>query len=233
MKIIEQGHKWVDSPNRGDAFHRIELAARNCYKSEDDKKKSASELIRDLLKKGHESVIEHVNATIRLVTDRGVSHELVRHRLATYSQESTRYCNYSKGRFGGEITLIAPVWYPVNMLTAINDKSIPETWKEETSSLETSFLFRMKRWVACCAKAETEYMQMLAAGATPQEARAILPNSLKTEVIMTANMREWRHILRLRTSAAAHPQIRDLFQPVLSDMDRMYPELFEDIAGNS
>ena len=233
MHIVEQDHEWIDLPDRDDAMRRIELAARNCYKSEGDKKKSASELVKGLIKKGHESVIEHGGATVRLATDRGVSHELVRHRLAAYSQESTRYCNYSKWRFGGKIMVVRPVWYPWEIIRNPTEHTAATYTKELHAKYDEHLLIRAAHWVNSCESAEHDYMRMLEAGATPQEARAVLPNSLKTEVVMTANMREWRHILRLRASAAAHPQIRDLFQPLLNDMDNAYPELFEDIASNS
>jgi len=182
MKIINQYCEWVQAPPKN-ALQIIEAAGRTCYKSESKiSKESAQEFARMILTRGHESVIEHVSASMRFITDRGVTHEMVRHRLASYSQESTRYCNYGKA---GEITVIRPVfWHPGN-----------EAWDV---------------WVASMTEAEDKYMKLLFISASPQEARTVLPNSLKTEIVMTANLREWRHFFKLRCAAAAHPQMRDL-----------------------
>ena len=128
----------------------------------------------------------------------------MRHRLASYSQESTRYCNYSKEAFGKEITVIRPPF-----------------WTECDE--------RYKTWEQACRDAETAYFAMLAYGASPQEARSVLPNSLKTEIVMTANLREWRHVFTLRCSAAAHPQMQQLMKPVLAEFQSHLPELFDDI----
>lgn len=205
MKIVNPSFHVLSAPTYDDLLVLIERAGRVCYKSEDQiTKRSAEKLIKSLIKRGHHSVIEHGNITLKIICDRGISHELVRHRLASYSQESTRYCNYSKGKFDKEISCIKPYF-----------------WKE------TSHKFDL--WARACESAETYYMGLLADGATAQEARAVLPNSLKTEIVVSANIREWRHILKLRTSVRAHPQMREIMMPILKWAYNKYPVFFEDI----
>ncbi len=183
----------------------IEAAGRTCYKSEDRiTAESAEKFVKHVVDSGHESVLEHGNITVKFVCDRGVSHELVRHRLAAYSQESTRYCNYGKNRFENEITVIKPFFF--------NEDS------------EEFFL-----WHSACIYAEKVYLEMINRGITPEKARSVLPNSLKTENVMTANIREWRHVLKLRTSEKAHPQIRELMLPLLAELSEKYPILFADL----
>lgn len=186
-------------------LQHIELCGRVCYKSEDKiTDTSAPTFVENIIKRSHEAVLEHASATVKFVVDRGVSHEIVRHRLAAYCQESTRYCNYFKEGFGGEITFIQP-----------------------------SFLDRGTRgwelWVLACEQAEKAYFDLLNWGCSPQEARAVLPNSLKTEVVMTANLREWRHFFKLRTAKAAHPQMREVTIPLLKRMQELIPVVFDDI----
>ena len=155
------------------------------------------------MKRGHEAVIEHGSVSVRFTCDRGVSHEIVRHRLASYCQESTRYCNYGKEDFGSEITVIKPCSLD----------------KDGTA---------YRHWFWACSQAEEAYFNMLDFGCTPQEARSVLPNSTKTEVVMTANMREWRRFLRLRTAPAAHPDMREVAKMLLTEMQTRYPAFFED-----
>ena len=157
--------------------------------------------MRKIIKSGHESVLEHASITVRFICDRGVSHEIVRHRLASYSMESTRYCDYSKDKFGGEISVIEPVG-----------------GGDELALLKSS-----------CSYAETIYQHMISMGVSPQIARAVLPTCLKTELIMTANLREWRHFLRLRTSEAAHPQIRALAVELRDKLREAVPAVFDDV----
>lgn len=186
-----------------DAAQFIERAGRTCYKSEDRiTSDSAAKFIRMLLERGHESVIEHAYASFRVICDRGVSHEFVRHRLFSYSQESTRYCNYSKAKYGNEITVIEPPG-----LTAIQ---------------------RIK-WTDSVKAAEYSYMCMLEDGCKPEIARSVLPNCLKTELVATANFREWRHFLRMRTSPKAHPQMREVAQAIGIILCRESPEVFGDM----
>lgn len=183
----------------------IEAAGRVCYKSEDKiGEGSAEAFVRGLLKRGHEAVIEHAKITVKFTCDRGVSHEIVRHRMASYCQESTRYCNYEGVKFGKEIAVIDPD------ALRLSEKAYAH-------------------WVTACLCAETAYFEMLNAGAKPQDARSVLPNSLKTEVVMTANMREWRHFFRLRCAPAAHPQMREVAKKALRMFHEAVPVLFDDI----
>ena len=206
MKIIKPSYEILDVINPEQVMKKLELAGRVCYKSEDKiREGSAERFLRNIIKNGHESVIEHFSFSVRFICDRGVSHEMVRHRLASYSQESTRYCNYSKDGFGNEITVIEPSYLD----------------KESRS---------YQMWVRACETAEKHYFWMLECGCTPQEARAVLPNSLKTEIIMTANLREWRHFLKLRTAKNAHPQIRELALPLLRELQELLPAIFDDIS---
>ena len=169
---------------------KVERACRTCYRSEDKiEEGSAERLIRSCIKRGHHSILEHGNVTFRIVCDRGVSHEIVRHRIAAYSQESTRYCNYSQEKFGKELTFIYPSWTP----ETANEKSACPKW----------LLLQ-----EACDRIEKLYFGMLSHGAKPEDARALLPNCLRTELVMTMNIRELRHFLKLRLSKAAHPDIR-------------------------
>jgi thymidylate synthase (FAD) len=209
MKIIDPSHHFETpiSGEHGRAMLRlIEAAARTCYKSECKiTAESAGEFVRKIAQvKKHVSVIEHASATVRFICDRGVTHEIVRHRLAAYSQESTRYCNYSKEQFGKEITVIRPPF-----------------WSECDH--------RYEFWKQGCEDAERAYFALLDYGASPQEARSVLPNSLKTEIVMTANLREWRHVFTLRCSPSAHPQMQQLMKPVFEEFRTHLPELFDDI----
>lgn len=204
MKIIEPKVELINSPSYSGLLSLIELAGRTCYKSESKiTEDSAEKFVRNILKRGHEAVIEHGSVTVRFTCDRGVSHEIVRHRLASYCQESTRYCNYSKDGFGGEITVIEPSW------CSEGDPAY-EVWKK------------------ACQRAELAYFDLMSISCSPQESRSVLPNSLKTEVVMTANMREWRHFLRLRTASAAHPDMREVAKMLLTEMKNRYPVFFED-----
>lgn len=188
---------------------RIEKAGRTCYKSEDRiTDESARKFIKGIIKRGHESVIEHCSITVRVICDRGVSHEIVRHRLASYSQESTRYCNYSKDKFSNEITYIKPCFWDEN--NEENAKKY-EVWKNTMEFIEK------------------KYMELLELGAKPEEARSVLPNSLKTEIVMTMNLREWRHFFKLRTSKASHPQMREIAIPLLEKFKELVPVVFDDI----
>ncbi len=189
----------------------IEKAGRVCYKSEDKTtESSAAEFVRRIIKNGHEAVIEHFSVTVKVICDRGVTHEIVRHRLASYSQESTRYCNYSKDKFTNQVTFIQPCFWDVN---TEDGKRKYDIWK---SVMEFS---------------EEKYMELLELGATPQEARSVLPNSLKTELVMTMNLREWRHFFKLRTSTAAHPQMREIAIPLLDKFKELIPVVFDDIEA--
>lgn len=204
MRIIKPSYEILSLPSR-ETLRILELAGRTCYKSEDKiTPETAEPFIARIVASGHESVIEHASATVRFVCDRGVTHEMVRHRLASYSQESTRYANYAKDRFGSEITVIRPCF-----------------WKEGSPEYAA--------WLSAMEAAERAYLALIQAGAKPQEARSVLPNSLKTEIVMTANMREWRHVFRLRCDTPAHPQIREVMLPLLGEFHERLPVLFADL----
>ena len=226
MIIIRPHHEFIDCPSSDDILRRIELAGRTCYKSEDRiAPGSAEAFVRGIIRRGHLSVIEHVNITVRIVCDRAISHELVRHRLASYSQESTRYANYAKEKFGRHITVIMPLWYENIIPTGIHTTA--ELAILENQLYDSEHRARAALWLAAVAQAETSYLWMVKNGAAPQEARAVLPNSLKTEVIMTANLREWKHIFRVRCARAAHPQMREIMLPMLADFYHRVPAVFE------
>lgn len=205
MKILSPSFELLDHPDGPALLQKIELAGRVCYKSEAKiTPDSAAGFVRRILKNGHESVLEHEKLTVRIVCDRGVSHEIVRHRIASYSQESTRYCNYSLDQYHNEVSFIRPPF-----------------WAEDSEQ------FRL--WKRAMEAAEESYLTLLRLGAAPQEARSVLPNSLKTEIIVTMNLREWRHFFRLRTDKAAHPQIREIAQPLLEAFQRQIPVVFDDL----
>ena len=201
MKIVPQSVEllWI-TPN---AEKQIEVAGRTCYKSEDRiTKDSAGEFCRRMVGSGHHAMIEHASASFRIITDRGVSHEIVRHRIASFAQESTRYCDYSSDKFGGEITVVEPPGL---------DEDAREIWQD------------------ACAKAELRYFGLLNNNCSPQIARSVLPTCLKTEIVMTANFREWRHFITLRRAKAAHPQIREIAEYVLSVLKIHAPNVFYDL----
>lgn len=207
MKIINADVKFITPINGKVILERLEQCGRVCYKSEDKiEDGSAETFLKNIINRGHEAVLEHCSFTVKFICDRGVSHEIVRHRMASYCQESTRYCNYSKGKFNSEITVIKPCFL-----------------KEGTSGYSA--------WELSCKYAESTYFGLLDWGCTPQEARAVLPNSLKTEVVMTANIREWRHFLNLRCSTAAHPQMREVANKLLGMCKANIPILFDDIES--
>jgi len=201
MKIVEQSFV-IESIDGERMIQTIERRGRVCYKSEGQiTPDSARGFIAGLIKRGHESVLEHEKVTVTAVCDRGVSHEIVRHRIASYSQESTRYCNYLiKG-----VAVIEPFFF-------VNKKKRYDIWLEAM-------------WA--CEKA---YNALIEDGATPQEARSVLPNSLKTEIVITFNLREWRHFFKLRCAKAAHPQMREITIPLLAEFKKLIPVVFDDIT---
>lgn len=208
MQIIKPSVEIISPlPSGRDILKHIEQCGRVCYKSEnvinDD---SCYKFIEMILKNGHESVLEHFSFSVKFICDRGISHEIVRHRIASYSQESSRYCNYSNDKFNNEVTFIKPFYFD-----------------EGTESY--------KIWYELCANSEKVYFDLLNLGNSPQLARAVLPNSLKTELVMTANIREWRHFLKLRCSNASHPQMREIALMLLNELNskNRIPLLFNNI----
>jgi thymidylate synthase (FAD) len=217
MKIVEQSFEFLsplfDDGTSNDGVlmgfsHEaklIEKAGRTAYKSEDKiTLDSYDEFIRQIIKRGHEAVIEFGSMAVKFVTDRGVSHEIVRHRMCSFLQESTRYCNYGADKFGGELTIVRP-----------------STWDNWDESMRID-------WMDSIRVSETRYLNLLRIGSTPQQARALLPNSLKTEIVVRANFREWRHIFRLRAiSKAAHPDMRALMIPLYNECRKLLPCVFD------
>lgn len=205
MRIVKPGFEVLSPLDGMEILRHLEKCGRVCYKSEDRiTEDSCIPFVRGIVKRGHEAVIEHASVTVKFTVDRGVSHEIVRHRVASFAQESTRYCNYAKDKFGEEITVIEPCFFERG--TAL--------WDE---------------WEKGCKAAEKSYFALLEAGATPEKARTVLPNSLKTELVMTANMREWRHFFKLRTDKPAHPQMREVACMLLAFFKENIPVLFDDI----
>lgn len=209
MKIVEPSFEILDEIDGEMLLKSIEKIGRVCYKSEESiDVDTAKGFVSRILKSGHESVIEHEKISVRIICDRGISHEIVRHRIASYSQESTRYCNYFKDKFGKELTLIKPFY-----------------WKDEFEKYDL--------WVKAMQEIENTYNSLIKLGAKPEEARCVLPNSLKTEIVVTMNLREWRHFFSLRTSKRAHPQMKEIAIPLLHKMQELLPIVFDDIIINS
>lgn len=208
MKIIKPQAILESDVDGKKILQSIERYGRVCYKSEDRiTEDSSDKFIANIIQRGHESVLEHASITMRVICDRGVSHEIVRHRIASYSQESTRYCNYSNAKFGNELTFIEPCFFS----------------KPDDAA-------KRKAWEDTLAEIEKQYFRLLELGATPQESRSILPNSLKTEIVMTMNLREWRHFIRLRTDLGAHPQMREVALEIYRILRELVPVVFSDIV---
>lgn len=212
MQVIKPSIEIIDMEDYDKIVKKIERIGRVCYKSEGKiTEDSAEKFIKGLLTRQHESVIEHENVTVRFVCDRGVTHEIVRHRLASYSQESTRYCNYSGDKFDNQITVIDLASGFEYDLTKENDKAKYEVWAKAMEN------------------AEQAYFRMLELGATPQEARSVLPNSLKTEIVVTMNLRSWRNFFRLRVDSHAHPQMREVATMLYEEFQKRLPVFVADL----
>ena len=223
MKIIKPYIELEDKIDGQAILKKIERIGRVCYKSENNiKDDSAERFVKSILDRGHESVLEHASVSVRVICDRGVSHEIVRHRVASYSQESTRYCNYSNDKFGNELTFIRPCWFKSSIedlntyanIGAFDKIDIAGEWV----------------WVDTLRSAEISYFTLLeTCNWTPEQARSILPNSLKTEIVMTMNLREWRHFFKLRCAKAAHPQMREVAYLILDAFKNEIPVVFDAI----
>ena len=221
MKLVKQILSFI-SIGGIEELQRIEVAGRTCYKSEEKitpDGESAKRFVKMIIDNGHEAMLEHSSLSVRFICSRGVSHEIVRHRLFSFAQESTRYCNYSKGKFGGECTFIVPpdTDWGVN----------PDEYHDNYMAFEDDSL--MGLWYASLLEAETDYMYLLNAGWTPQQARDVLPNALKTEIVVTGNYREWRHFFKLRCDEKAHPHMRALAKDLLEDVKMRIPVVFDDL----
>lgn len=210
MKIIKQTYEIIWNPGRELAYQCIERAGRTCYKSEDKiTPESSAAFVKMLMSRDHQAMIEFApDIIVKFTTDRGVSHELVRHRIASFAQESTRYCNYSKDKFGNELTFIEPT-----------DLLPKRSWK-------------YLAWKSVMKASEMGYLALIKMKMSPQWARSVLPNSLKTEICVKMNFRELKHFFRLRTSPAAHPQMRELIEPFFNQMKEEYPEIFAYNVGS-
>ena len=208
MRLIKPYAEICKDFDGEEMLKKIERVARTCYKSEGKiKDGSARKMVAGLIKSGHDAMLEHASVTVKFVVDRGISHELVRHRMASFAQESTRYCNYIKDDFGSEITFIIPKYLD-------GESAAHDAWKDTMKYCEDA------------------YFKLLDIGFMPQEARAVLPNSTKTEVVMTANLREWRHFFKLRalgTTGKPHPQMLEVTIPLLEDFKRAIPVVFDDL----
>jgi thymidylate synthase (FAD) len=226
MKLIKASYEILTPIDGKEILKVIEKVARTCYKSEDKiDEQSAEKMVKSLISRGHEAMIEFFDITVKFTCDRGVSHEIVRHRLASYAQESTRYCNYSKDKFDGQITYIIPSWMddylPTDNAYCGND----DAWWNTFKDINDPKLL----WLNSMQAAENNYVQLLKLGWQPQQARAVLPNSLKTEINVKMNLREWRHFFRLRCAPATHPQMRELAIPLLENLKMSVPIIFDDI----
>ena len=227
MEVINQYCEILAIPKYEDALKLIEQAGKTCYKSENNlfDKDRAEAFIKMIIKSGHESVIEHIGATVKFVTDRGILAEITRHRLASFSVESTRYANYSKDKFGNKIIVVLPVGF---------DSRLVDIWNYDSSEIvclpfdlrDDIYKTYQYSWIIAMMKAEQRYFEMLKRGAKAELARSVLPNSLKTEIIMTCNVREWKHIFKLRCSPKAHPQFRALITDLLKQMYCSLPVFF-------
>lgn len=221
MNIIKPSYEILTDISEGGIkeLKHIERIGRVCYKSEGnitEDGESAKNFIKMLINRGHEAMIEHSSLSVLFTVDRGVSHEMVRHRIASFAQESTRYVNYSLDKFGSEINVID--------ITGgiINDKKMGELDAEKVAVI-------LDEWTSAMEDSEKHYLKMIELGATPQIARSVLPNSTKTDIIITANYREWRNIFKLRTPATAHPQMREVMTSLLVDVKSHIPVVFDDI----
>jgi thymidylate synthase (FAD) len=218
MKVVKPAFEIKTLADWSTMLRMLEEVGRKCYKSEDKITEDSYEgFLRGIIDRGHEAIIEHVSFTVFVICDRGVSHEIVRHRIASYAQESTRFCNYSKDKFDNSVSFIdlhGGMEFDTKMQTLTPDK-VWEIYDE---------------WQRACCEAEAHYLRMLELGATPQIARSVLPNSTKTEIAITMNLREWRHFFKLRTALAAHPQMREIMLPLLAEIQTQCPLVFGDIG---
>jgi len=213
MYLLKPSHEILTPINPVALLKRIEAAGRTCYKSENRiTEGSARIFVKSILERHHESVIEHESISVRFICDRGVTHELVRHRIASYSQESTRYVNYGKKG----VSFIIPPW--VNAIAG--QYTIKPTELDNVIDGSGS-------WINSMLEAEKSYKDLLALGWKPEQARTVLPNSLKTEIVVTMNLRSWRHFFKLRCASSAHPQIREIAKPLLVELQGLLPEIFQ------
>lgn len=210
MRVINAGYEIISDLNGAEILKHIERCARVCYKSEDRiTDGSAEKMVAALIRSGHEAMLEHYSFTVKFICDRGIANELVRHRIASFAQESSRYCCYAKDKFGKELTFINPCF-----------------WEPDSDNYA--------RWFHEMDESEKTYLAMIENGATPEQARDILPTSIKTEIVMTANLREWRHFFKLRAEGVTgkpHPQMFEITIPLLKELKQKVPVVFDDIMS--
>ena len=221
MNILKAGFEILTPISEGgiEELKHIEKIGRVCYKSEGkitEDGESAKKFVKMLIDRGHEAMIEHSSLSVKFVVDRGVSHELVRHRIASFAQESTRYVNYSLDKFGNEI----------NVIDINNGIKLDNKMKNMDADTISAII---DEWTLAMEDAERHYMKMMELGATPQIARSVLPNSTKTEITISANYREWRNFFKLRVHSTAHPQMREITIPLLKELKTRLPIIFDDI----
>lgn len=233
MKFIEPCFEIISEDfTREVVLDRIERAARTCYKSEDKiTEGSAERLVKALIKNGHEAMIEHApNLSVRVITCRGVTHEIVRHRLFSFAQESTRYVKY--GKDDEDMEFLLPPWIPDSyrdvMLSHEKLKSFSCALSDVVgTSTEMDILSAFISSLKC---AEVSYTNLITLGWKPQQAREVLPNAVKSEIVITGNVREWRNFFKLRLDPAAHPQMREWAIPLFKKLNTDIPEIWGDIA---
>lgn len=214
MRLVKATYVTETLLDRERILTALESAGRVCWKSEGRAGPgTAPKFCRMILHRGHESVLEHESIRVRFVTSRGVTHELVRHRLASYSQESTRYCNYEDG-----LTFVVPPWHNI----VLGEYG----WDERSMEYQAGLPAASSYWFMHMLEAESSYRNLLKHGEMPQQARDVLPNALKTEIVMTANLREWRHVFKMRCDKSAHPSIREIMVPLQQELQGVLPEIF-------
>lgn len=217
MKMLAPKFEIITHIDGMQILKNIESIGRTCYKSEDKiTDNSCIGFVQRLMQRHHEAMIEHINVSVRVFCDRGVSHEIVRHRIASYAQESTRYCNYRQEKYGGDVTYI-DIRGGMEMDSQVGTLPIEK------------FNAIYAEWMRACQDAEVHYIRMIELGATPQVARSVLNNSTKTEIVITMNLREWRAFFKLRTASAAHPQMREIAIPLLQAFKDRIPVIFDDL----
>lgn len=218
MKVVRPSIVWLGgvAPDGARMLDNIAEAGRICYQSEP--RTSSEQFVRRRIRDGHESILEHEKISVVICVDRGVTHEVVRHRIASYSQESTRYCNYSAGKFDSGITYVG-----------ISDAIRYDPKMSDLPSYVINEI--IAEWYFACVDAEKHYLRMIELGASPQIARGVLNNSTKAQLAITMNLREWRHFFRLRCNAAAHPQMIEIAEMLLTLFKRTIPVVFDDIEA--
>ena len=232
----------LDDPKTAKSIYRdIEESGRTCYLSNASMTEETGEkFVRTMVKNGHDAMLEHTSMKVKFIVDRAISHEMVRHRICSFAEQSTRYCNFSKKKFGHEITVIEPCFYD-SIPKEEKDlciRALRNPFDEEANKfiidVATNLHKRYAKWYDDCLTSEQDYLDMLELGATPEEARSVLPHSLKTEIVVYTNMREWREIFKLRAAGEhgkPHPQMLEVMVPLLNECKLKLPALFDDIEA--